>query len=339
MSEAGEAVGPVAAEAAAAARRPRRRAPGRAVFWLLPVLALPVPLLLNPYVQFVVNLILVYVLVGVGFNIVIGNLGQLAFANVAFFGLGAYASGILTVHAGWPWWTTVLPAGIVGALAGVLASLPALRRIRLFYLAILTMAFGELMRWIYIRAEPLTHGSMGLAVPPPVLLGVRLGTDRQKFYVFLALAVVVVVLTASLLRSRFGRAFMAIRDNEIAAAAMGIPTGRYFVLAFAWGGFVVGIGGAMYTALIGHVTPEAFNLLELILHFAIVMVGGLASLAGSVIGAIVLTTTPELFRDFPGFQELVLATLIILVLLFLPRGLVSLLAAWWPVFRERYYRE
>jgi len=102
---------------------------------------------------------------------------------------------------------------------------------------------------------------------------------------------------------------------------------------------VVGVAGSMYTALVGHVTPEAFNLLELILHFAIVMVGGLASLAGSVIGAIVLTTTPELFRSFPGVQELMLSLLIIGVLLFLPRGLVSLLARRWPLFHERYYRE
>jgi branched-chain amino acid transport system permease protein len=317
-------------------------APTRARGWLfllVPLLALPVPFLVNRYVQYVLNLILVYVLAGVGFNLVIGNLGQLAFANVAILGLGAYTSGILVVHAGWPWWATVLPAALVGALAGVLASLPALRRIRLFYLAIMTMAFGELMRWIYIRAEPLTNGSMGLAVPPPTLFGLRLVSDRSKFYVFLALAVVMVALTSSLLRSRYGRAFMAIRDNELAAAAVGIPTDRYFVLAFAWSGFVVGVGGAMYTALVGHVTPEAFNLLELILHFAVVMVGGLASLAGSVIGAVVLTTTPELFRSYPGVQELVLAILIVGVLLVLPRGLVSLLARRWAPFRERFYRD
>lgn len=309
------------------------------IFLLVPLLALPLPFLVNQYIQFVVNLILVYLLVGVGFNIVIGNLGQLAFANVAFYGLGAYTAGILMAHAGWPWWVTVLPAGLVGALAGALASLPALRRIRLFYLAIMTMAFGELMRWIYIRAEPLTNGSMGLAVPVPTVLGVPLVRDTEKFYVFLVLAVVMVALTSRLLRSRFGRAFMAIRDNEVAAAAVGIPTDLYFVLAFAWSGFVVGVGGAMYAALIGHVTPEAFNLLELILHFAIVMVGGLASLAGSVIGAIVLTTTPELFRSVPGVQEVVLSLLIIFVLLFLPRGLVSLLAPKLPVFRDRYYRD
>src|SRR5262249_32138331 len=248
---------------------PKARTVGRFIFLLLPLAALPVPLLVNPYIQYVLNLILVYVYVGVGFNIVIGNLGQLAFANVAILGLGAYTSGILVVHAGWPWWTTVLPAGLVGTLAGVLASLPALRRIRLFYLAIMTMAFGEVIRWSYNRAAPRTHRAMGLAVPPPTLLGMRLQTDQSKFYVFLLLAVVMVLLTGSLLRSRFGRAFMAIRDNELAAAAVGIPTDGYFVLAFAWSGFVVGVAGAMYTALVGHVTPEAFHLLELILTFAV----------------------------------------------------------------------
>ncbi len=325
-------------EAAAVAGRKAAR-PGRLVFLLVPLLALPLPFLVNQYIQFVVNLILVYVLVGVGFNIVIGNLGQLAFANVAVFGLGAYTAGILMARAGWEWWLTIVPAGLVGALAGVLASLPALRRIRLFYLAIMTMAFGELMRWIYIRAEPLTNGSMGLSVPVPRLFGYPLVTDRAKFYVFLVIVVLVVVLTSSLLRSRFGRAFMAIKDNEVAAAAVGIPTGQYFVLAFGWSGFVVGVGGALYAALIGHVTPEAFNLLELILHFAIVMVGGLASLSGSVIGAVVLTATPELVRGYAGVQELVLAVLIIVVLLALPRGLVSLLALRFRVFREDYHRE
>jgi branched-chain amino acid transport system permease protein len=325
-------------EAAAGAALTGAR-PDRRVFVLVPLLALPLPFLVNQYIQFVVNLILVYVLVGVGFNIVIGNLGQLAFANVAVFGLGAYTAGLLMARAGWEWWVTVAPAGLVGALAGVLASLPALRRIRLFYLAIMTMAFGELMRWIYIRAEPLTNGSMGLSVPVPRLFGYPLVTDGAKFYVFLVIVVLMVVLTSRLLRSRFGRAFMAIKDNEVAAAAVGIPTGQYFVLAFGWSGFVVGIGGALYAALIGHVTPEAFNLLELILHFAIVMVGGLASLSGSVIGAIVLTATPELFRGYPGVQELVLAVLIIVVLLALPRGLVSLLAARVRVFREDYHRE
>jgi branched-chain amino acid transport system permease protein len=179
---------------------------------------------------------------------------------------------------------------------------------------------------------------MGMSVPPATLFGWTLATEGDKFYVFLALAILVVVLTDRLLRSRFGRALFAINGNEEAAAAMGIPTDRYILLGFAWGGAVVGIGGAMYAAEIGHLTPGAFDLIELILEFAIIMVGGLGSLVGSIVGAAVITAAPELFRSFPGFQELVFGVLIILVILFLPRGLASLLARLHPVFEDRYYR-
>jgi branched-chain amino acid transport system permease protein len=311
--------------------------PSRRVLWLLPIALLSLPLFLNQYHQYVVNLMLVYVPVGIGFNVVVGNLGQLAFSNVAFFGIGAYTSGILILKLGLPWWATIIPAGLMGAIAGCAASIPALRGVRSFYLAIMTLAFGELMRWSYIRLESLTGGSMGMAVPAADLFGWKLDTEWHKFYVFLAIAVVVTIATHRLLRSRVGRAFMAIKDNETAAAAMGIATSRYFVLGFAWSGFVVGIGGSMFAALIGHLSPESFNLIELILEFAIIMVGGLASLTGSILGAIIITAMPEIFAGWPGFQEMIFGLLIVLVILFMPRGLAGLLARIHPIFRDRYY--
>ena len=163
------------------------------------------------------------------------------------------------------------------------------------------------MRWVYINAETWTLGSMGLHVPRPVLFGWVLATEKQKFYLFLVIVTLLVAATANLLRSRVGRAFMAIRDNELAAASMGMPTARYMVLAFAWSGFVVGTAGALYAVLVRQVSPEAFNLLELILHFGIVIVGGLGSLAGSILGAVALTMAPELLRDLPGYEELLIA--------------------------------
>ena len=303
--------------------------------WLLPIALLPVPLLLNPYQQYVLNTALLYVPVGIGFNLVVGNLGLLAFSNVAYFGLGAYTSGILMAQLGVPWWLTVVPAGVVGGIAGAIASIPALRGVRLFYLAIMTLAFGELMRWTYIRWEALTGGSMGMAVPISPLLA----TDKSRFYAFLALVTLVVFVTDKLLRSRFGRAFLAIKDNEVAAAAMGIPTDRYIVLAFAWGGVLVGIGGSMFAISVGHLTPSSFDLTELVRQFAMIMVGGLGSLTGAIIGAVVITLAPQVFISFPGFDELVFGVLIVLVILFLPRGLASLLARSSSVFVERYYRE
>jgi branched-chain amino acid transport system permease protein len=311
----------------------------RRAFWLLPLVLLPLPLLLNPYQQYVLNTALVYVPVGIGFNLVVGNLGLLAFSNVAYFGLGAYTSGVLMAQLGTPWWLTVIPAGLVGGIGGAIASIPALRGVRLFYLAIMTLAFGELMRWTYIRWEALTGGSMGMAVPTATLFGWALDTDLRRFYVFLALIVLIVAITDRLLRSRFGRAFLAIKDNEIAAAAMGIPTDRYIVLVFAWGGAIVGIGGAMFAISVGHLTPASFDLTELIRQFAIIMVGGLASLTGAIIGAAIITAAPQVFISFPGFDELVFGLLIVLVILFLPRGLASLLARLHPAFVERYYRD
>lgn len=311
----------------------------RRLFWLLPLILLPVPLLLNPYQQYVLNTALLYVPVGIGFNLVVGNLGLLAFSNVAYFGLGAYTSGVLMAQLGLPWWLTIVPAGLIGGIAGAIASIPALRGVRLFYLAIMTLAFGELMRWTYIRWEALTGGSMGMAVPTATLFGWTLDTDRRRFYAFLALVVLIVAITDRLLRSRFGRAFIAIKDNEIAAAAMGIPTDRYIILAFAWGGAIVGLGGAMFAISVGHLTPVSFDLTELIRQFAIIMVGGLASLTGAIIGAVIITVAPQVFISFPGFDELVFGLLIVLVILFLPRGLASLLARLHPAFVERYYRD
>ncbi len=328
---------PAGTQAASAAAR--RSQAARRLFWLLPAALFPLPFYLDQYRMYVVNLVLVYVPVGIGFNIVVGNLGLLAFSNVAFFGVGAYTSGVLALKLGVPWWATILPAGLMGALAGCAAGVPALRGVRLFYLAIMTLAFGELLRWVYIRWVPVTGGSFGMSVPKPSVFGWMLATEGHKFYAFLFLAVLMVVLTDRLLRSRFGRAFMAIRGNEQAAAAMGIPTDRYILLAFAWGGFVVGIGGSMYAALVGHVTPIAFDLTELILEFAVIMVGGLGSLTGSVIGAAVITSAPEFFRNWLGFQELLFGVLIVLVILFLPKGLASLLARVHPIFVDRYYRD
>lgn len=309
------------------------------IFYVVPVLALAIPFLVNDYIQYIVNLILVYVLVGVGFNIVIGNLGQLAFANAAFFGIGAYTTGLLMYHFQVPFPLALVAGGLVGAGAGALTSLPALRGVRGFYLAIITLALGELMRWVYVHAESVTLGSMGLHVPLPYIGGIALKNDYGKFYVFLVVVTALVVSTSNLLRSRFGRAFMSIRDNELAAASVGIHTARYIVLAFAWSGFVVGVGGGLYAALVRQVSPEAFNLLELIIHFAIVTIGGLASLGGSILGAVILTAAPEFIRDLPGFEELLLAALMVVILLFLPRGFVSVLAWFIPAFRDRYYRE
>ncbi|QDL94070.1 branched-chain amino acid ABC transporter permease (plasmid) [Paroceanicella profunda] len=310
-----------------------------ALFWALPVLACALPLATNPYTQFVLNSMLISTLLTLGFNMVIGSLGQLAFANVAFFGLGAYASVIAMNALGLPWLATIPLSGLVGAAGGFLASAVALRGIRLYYLAIVTLAFGELLRWLYIHADGLTGGTDGLALPRETFLGFRLGDDTAQFYVFLAVTVVLVKGTLNLLRSRLGRSIIAVRENEIATASLGIPTARVIVTAFMWSGFLVGVAGALFAAHIGRVFPESFGLTQLIVGFAMVLVGGTGSVLGSVLGAVLLTALPEYVRAFPGMEEIFFGLVVIVVLLCLPQGLASLLRRLSPVFLERHFRE
>lgn len=311
----------------------------RLLFWAVPLLLLPLPLATNAYTQFIVNGMLIATLVTLGFSLVIGNLGQLAFANTAFFGIGAYASAILTATFGLPWIVTVPLAGLIGGLGGFLASSAALRGIRAYYLAIITLAFGEMMRWVYVHADAVTGGTNGLPMSRETILGFSLTDDKVKFYIFLVIAVLLIKGTSNLLRSRLGRAIMAVRENEVATASLGIPTARVIVITFVWSGFVVGCAGALFARHVGHVFPESFGMLHLIASFAMVLVGGLGSVLGAVLGAVILTALPEYLRAFPGLEELFFGLIVGGVLLGMPMGLASLLRRVSPLFSERFYRE
>jgi branched-chain amino acid transport system permease protein len=299
---------------------------------------LAIPVVTNDYSQYIVNLIVVYALVAVGFNIVLGYLGQLAFANVAFFGIGAYALGILMEAGRLPFWLALLPSTLIGGLAGLIVGLPALR-LKNYYLAIVTLVFGELMRWAYIHGDVLTHGSTGLGLPPADIFGFAIDTETKKFYVLLCLTALATWGTVNILRSRIGRAWVAVRENEAAAASLGLSPALYKIVAFGWSGFLSALAGALFALLIGRIAPESFNLNQLLLQFAIVMIGGLGSIVGSILGAVLLTAAPEILRNFPGLEEIVFSLLLIVVLLFVARGLYGLAVRIFPALRERHYRE
>lgn len=301
-------------------------------------LLMAVPLLTNEYSQYIVNLVVVYALVAVGFNIVLGYLGQLAFANVAFFGIGAYALGILMERGGLPFSFALLPSALLGGLAGLIVGLPALR-LKNYYLAIVTLVFGELMRWAYIHGDALTHGSSGLGLPPATILGIAIDTEIKKFYVLLCVTAAALWATRNILSSRIGRAWIAIRENEMAAASLGFSPALYKVAAFGWSGFLSALAGALFALLLGRIAPESFSLHQLLLQFAIVMIGGLGSIMGSLLGAVLLTAAPEILRNFPGLEEIVFSLLLVVVLLFMPRGLYGLAVGLIPALRERHYRK
>jgi branched-chain amino acid transport system permease protein len=308
----------------------------RRLMWpiMLGLAALP-PFFVNDYVQYILNSVLVYAVVAIGFNIVLGYAGQLAFANAAFFGVGSYTTAICMSRWNLPFVAALVIAALVTAIVGLIVALPALR-LRAYYLAIVTLAFGELLRWSYIHSDWLTSGSSGLPVPPASILEISLASDRARYWLFLVLTALVLWGSANLLRSRFGRALVAVRENEAAASAMGIPPALMKIAAFAWSGCIVGIAGAMFGLLLGRINPESFDLSQLLLHFTIVMIGGLGSLAGSVAGAVLLTAAPELLRNIPGLEEIVFSLMLIGVLLFMPRGLGGLFSRI-AALRERLF--
>jgi len=194
------------------------------------------------------------------------------------------------------------------------------------------------MRFGYIHGGDLTGGSTGLDMPEVSFLGIALDTQTKMYYVFMPMTVLLLLASRQLLKSRIGRAICAIRDNELAAATLGISTSGYFIFAFAWSGLIVGIAGSMFAVLVGRVVPESFNILQLIMHFSIVMIGGLGTLVGPVLGAILLTSVPEFFRAFPGGDEVVFGALLIVVLVFMPRGLIRLMEKIDAGFKQRHYR-
>jgi branched-chain amino acid transport system permease protein len=258
---------------------------GPAAVLLVLALLLALPAVLNDYTQYIVNAILVYCVAGLGFNIVLGYLGQLAFINAAFFGIGAYTTTLGMKVLGVPFWLMLVPAAIVAA-AGALTTLPALR-LKRYYLAIVTMTLSELMRWVYVHSD-VTGGASGLAVPDGSLPFLPLNSGMRLYFLYLAITIAIYASTRSLLRSRLGRAISAVRQNEAAAASLGIEPARVKLIAFAWSGAIVGVAGAMFSLLLGRIDPVSFDLSQLLLQFAIVMIGGLGSLIGSVIGAVLL---------------------------------------------------
>ena len=308
-----------------------------AVYGLVIAALLAVPLLTNGYTQYIVNLVTVYVVLGVGLNILLGYAGQFAFANAAFMGIGAYTTAILSSHFGMPFWICIPAAGIVTALIGSLCAVPAMRMASI-YLALVTFAFAELMVWVFINWKGVTNGSNGIGVGAPDLFGYVLRGDKRLYYLLLPSCLAMLWLASRILKSYIGRSFVIIRESEIVARCNGINVGRTKMIAFALSALFGGVGGALFAYTVGLVLPQSFGLFQLIIHIAIVVLGGMASLAGAVIGAVLLTTLPEILRDFQSLQEVMFGTALVVVAIFMPRGIAGALTRLGLLPREMLVR-
>jgi branched-chain amino acid transport system permease protein len=293
------------------------------LFVLLAIAAVAAPFA-NGYQLFVGNLILIYVLLSIGLNVLVGYAGQLAFAHAAMFGIGAYATGLLQVKLGWPFWAAFPCGGLLAAAVGTALSLPALRMSGL-YLALSTLAFAQATQWVFLHWDSVTFGAGGFKTPHLSFAPLPIGKPLGLYYLSLILAVLLYIFARYMVASRIGRAFVAVRDSEVAAESLGIDLLRYKALAFGISGLYAGIAGGLYSALLNFVAPEGYDLFQMIIQKSTIVVGGMGSIPGSVLGATMIILLLELLREFKGLQEIVFGALLVGFVLFMRGGLVSVL--------------
>ncbi len=344
-----------------AAKAPSHAGRGKllnAIGWLAFGVSVGLPIVYsdNRYVVDTATTVLIYVMLGWGLNVVVGLAGLLDLGYVAFYAVGAYTYALLSTQFGWGFWEALPVAGAVSATFGIVLGWPTLR-LRGDYLAIVTLGFGEIVRLFLNNLDQpinLTNGPQGISMIDALhwgswqaSAGVNIGAwylDAATTFYFIALAVLVgmAALTWRLQHSHIGRAWVALREDELAAAAMGVPRRNTKLLAFALGASLGGLAGGLFAAFQGFVSPESFSLMESIMVLCMVVLGGMGHIAGVITGAILLTLVPEMLRSLTPYlgigiapenlRMLVFGAALVLMMILRPQGL-------WPSpLRAREWR-
>ncbi|MDX2158413.1 MAG: branched-chain amino acid ABC transporter permease [Hyphomicrobiaceae bacterium] len=264
-----------------------------------------VPTVLHEYYLSIFNLIFIAVVGALGLNILVGYTGQISIGHAAFMSVGAYTAANLAVKLDLPFWITLPAGGLMAAFVGAIVGIPSLR-IKGTYLAIATLASQLIIEWIINHTPAISGGaSASIQVPRPVVFGHELKSQLDLYFFTLFFAILALIATVNIVRSRLGRAFIAIRDQDIAAEIIGINIFRYKLIAFAISSFFAGVCGVLYTYYFGIANYEAYQIVVSIDYLAMVIIGGLGSVFGSVLGAIFVTALPIVIRllveAFGGF--------------------------------------
>jgi len=258
--------------------------------------AVILPLSLHEYYLSIINLSLIAIVGALGLNILVGYTGQISVGHAAFMSVGAYTAANLAVKLGLPFWITLPAGGLMAALVGAIVGIPSLR-IKGLYLAIATLAGQLIIEWIINHTPTISGGAQAsIQVPRPTLWGYELRSQGQLYFFLLFFAALAIVATLNLTRSRIGRAFVAIRDQDIAAEIIGIDIYRYKLLSFAISSFYAGVCGVLYTYYLGIANYEQFQIVVSIDYLAMIIIGGLGSVLGSVLGAVFVTMLPIVLR-------------------------------------------
>jgi branched-chain amino acid transport system permease protein len=291
------------------------------------------PLGLGNYGYYILAIIMIYAMVALGLNVLIGMGGQISIGHAGFWALGAYASALSVIKLGLPFLFGVAVGGVVAAAFGALVALPALR-VQGHYLAIATLGFALVVQQVLFEWEWLTGGRQGLFVPRPSLFGIELVSDFGYYYLLLALFLLLAWMTGNFSKSHTGRLLMALRMSTIAAECCGIPRSKHIIIAFAISAFFTGVSGALYGHLLGHLSTETFSLAASLSFLTMAVIGGLHSRAGALLGGAYLALAPEVLREFKDAQMVIYGVTLILFMQFLPGGLISLPDVVWRAVRR-----
>ncbi len=287
------------------------------------LLALPLVFIGNSYFLLLLCTGMIYVIAVSGLDLLFGYSGQISLGHAGFFAIGAYTSAILSIKLGIPVVFSMLFAAGLATMFAVLIALPAARLVHHF-LALITISFGEIVYLFVAHADPLTNGFSGIGFIPSPSLGFLVFDTNMKYYYFLLVIVAVLLLFKNrIIRSRTGRAIIAVRENIYASDGIGINVKNYKILSFALSAFYTGLAGALYAHLIGFISPESFTLNQSIIFLTMLLLGGMGNFYGPIIGALVLTLGTEYLQVLGNYQMLVYGSLLLLIVVFIPSGLIN----------------
>lgn len=311
-----------------------RRAPLLALLWAAAAALVVYVFASGGYLIAVLHFAAIYVVFVTGLNIFMGFAGQVSFGHNAFAAISGYTSAVLTATYGWE----PLPAAALGILGALVCALivgyPTLR-LRGHYLAMATLAIGLIVYEVAVQWQSVTQGYMGISGIPSLGIGRFTITSDRGILIFLIIVAAVGVLAAAGIRhSRLGRAFVAIAGSEDAARALGIDVARYKLVAFLISAFYAAVAGSLFVHAVGFVSPEVYGLHMVVLAFTMLYVGGIGTVAGAALGALVIGILPETVRRFSEYQDLAYGALLILILIYAPGGLASLSRVEWRKRRK-----
>jgi len=290
----------------------------------LAILAAALPLFVrDPYILQMLTNAWLMGMVALSVSLVTGVAGQTSLGQAGFLAIGAYASALLTIRLDWPFELALPAAGLITALIGTLLVLPAFR-LRAHYVAIATLGIGEIVSQTILNWDSLTNGALGLTnIPAPTFFGWTALYAHEVYWYSLALLLISALLLWQLLRSPLGRTWRAIREDDVAAQSYGISLNRYKALAFAASAFVAGISGAFTGHMYTYINHETFTNTTSILALTMVIVGGMGNMLGAIVGAVLLTVLPELFRGLADYRYIVYGLALLAIIRFRPQGLLG----------------